>query len=240
MSLLSQAQNSGIVNPFLLQSRTMKTSISRPLALLLISLFASAPAWATCGGGGGGGVGGMSGGGGGGGSSTPVVYVVPWKLRAEKDPPPMGLVLYWFPLTNEELKKSSLRESRVLSLYSAQCVSTELADYRAPAGQKLVGDSKPPVAVLTEPDGSVIGKAESSGGMLKVEQVEKLLSGEMKKREDAVDASLREGRDKEKAGDNQAAIKSFRAVLDQKCMFPKKAKDAVKELKKLGVNVTDV
>ena len=210
----------------------MRPTSTRTLAAILALLLTSAPAWATCGGGGGGGVGGM--GGGGGGSSNLTVYVVPWKVRGEKDSPPMGLVLYWFPLTNEELKRSSLRESRTLSLYSAQCVSTELADYRTPAGQKLVGDSKPPVAVLTGPDGSVIGKAESSGGMLKVEQVEKLLSGEMKKREDAVDASLREGRDKEKAGDNEAAIKSFRTVLDQKCMFPKKAKDAVKELKKLG------
>jgi tetratricopeptide (TPR) repeat protein len=215
----------------------MRSTLSAVLALWL-TFFAFAPAWATCGGGGGGGVGGM--GGGVGGSANLTVYVVPWKVRGEKDPPPAGLVLYWFPLTNEELKKSSLRESRVLSLYSAQCVSTELADYRTDAGRKLVGDSKPPVAVLAAPDGSVIGKAENSGGMLRVEQVERLLSTEMKKREDALDASLKEGRDKEKAGDNEAAVKSFRAVLEQKCMFPKKAKDAAKELKKLGVSVRDV
>ena len=216
----------------------MRPTSTRTLAAILALLLTSAPAWATCGGGGGGGVGGM--GGGGGGSSNLTVYVVPWKVRGEKDSPPMGLVLYWFPLTNEELKRSSLRESRTLSLYSAQCVSTELADYRTPAGQKLVGDSKPPVAVLTGPDGSVIGKAESSGGILKVEQVEKLLSTEMKKRDDALDASLKDGRDKEKAGDNEAAVKLFRSVLEQKCMFPKKAKDAAKELKKLGVNVNEV
>ena len=216
----------------------MKPRSTSPLSVILALLLTSAPAWATCGGGGGGGVGGVSAGGGS--SSPPVVYVVPWKVRGEKDPPPMGLVLYWFPLTNEELKKSSLRESRTLSLYSAQCVSTELADYRTPAGQKLVGDSKPPVAVLTEPDGSVIGKAENNGGILKVEQVEKLLSTEMKKREDAIDASLKGGKEKEKAGDNEAAIKLFRTVLEQKCMFPKKAKDAAKELKKLGVSVGEV
>jgi tetratricopeptide (TPR) repeat protein len=223
----------------LLQSRAMKmrSTVSAILALLLM-LLTCAPAWATCGGGGGGGVGGM--GGGGGGSSNLTVYVVPWKVRGEKDPPPLGLVLYWLPLTNEELKRSSLRESRVLSLYSAQCVSTELADYRTDAGRKLVGDSKPPVAVLTEADGSVIGRAENAGGMLKVEQVEKLLAGEMKRREEALDASLRDGREKEKAGDNEAATKLFRAVVEQKCMFPKKAKDAAKELKKLGVNVGEV
>src|SRR5215210_2546018 len=45
---------------------TMKTplrpQLARSLAVLLISLFAISPAWATCGGGGGGGGGGMSGG----------------------------------------------------------------------------------------------------------------------------------------------------------------------------------
>src|ERR1041385_2569519 len=98
----------------LLQSRAMKTRLTQTLAFLLALLLTSAPAWATCGGGGGGGVGGM--GGGGVGSSNVTVTAVPGKVRAEKAPPPMGLVPYWFPLSNDELKKSSLRESRVLSL----------------------------------------------------------------------------------------------------------------------------
>ena len=212
----------------------MKTSISRSLAVLLISLFAASPAWATCGGGGGGGVGGMSGGGG----SAPKVYYVPWKARAPKDPPAAGLVLYWFPATNDEMKKSSMLESRVLSLYASQCVSMELADYRTPEGQKLVGNSKPPLALLATPDGTPVSKVENQDGKLKVTDVEKLLESEMKKREDALDVNMKEGRDKAKAGDSQAAIKLFNSVLDQKCMFPKKAKEAAKELKKLGVGET--
>jgi tetratricopeptide (TPR) repeat protein len=43
-----------------------------------------------------------------------------------------------------------------------------------------------------------------------------------------------------KAGDNDGAIKEYRAVLDQKCLFPKKAKEAAKELKKLGVEVAAI
>jgi len=213
----------------------MKNLIARSLVILLCALFAASPAFATCGGGGGGGVGGMSSGGGGSTSNPPQVYYVPWKVPAPDDPRPLGLVLYWFPRTNEELKRSSLRESRVLSLYSAQCVAMEIADYREPESKKLVGDSTPPVAVLAGTDGSVLGKAENKGGMLKVEQVEKLVSGEIGKRESALDASLKDGREKAKAGDKDGAVKSFRAVLDQKCLFPKKAKEAEKELKKLGV-----
>jgi tetratricopeptide (TPR) repeat protein len=214
----------------------MKNLIVRPLAILLCALFVASPAFATCGGGGGGGVGGMSGGGGGMGSTPPQVYYVPWKVPAPDEPRPLGLVLYWFPRTNDELKKSSLRESRVLSLYSAQCVAMEVADYREPDAKKLTGDSTPPVAVLAGPDGSVIGKAENKDGFLKVEQVEKLVSGEMTKREGALDASMKDGKEKAKAGDKDGAVKSFRSVLDQKCLFPKKAKDAEKELKKLGVS----
>lgn len=202
------------------------------MALLLATFMFVSPALATCGGGGGGGGGGMSSGD----SSKPQVFYVPWRVREQKDPVPTGLVLYWFPASNDEVKKSSLRESRVLSLYAAQCVSMELADYRASAAQKLIGDSKPPVAVLANADGEALGKAENTDGKLRVEQVEKLVDGEMKTREGVLDARLKEGREKEKAGDNEAAVKLFRSVLDQKCLFPKKAKDAAKELKKLGVN----
>src|SRR5882762_3270855 len=107
----------------------MNTSISRFCAILLLVLFSVQSTWATCGGGGGGGVGGMSGGGGGG--SAPQVYYVPWKIRSAKDPvPSAGLVLYWFPASKEEIQKSSLRASRVLTLYATQCIAMELADQR--------------------------------------------------------------------------------------------------------------
>lgn len=209
----------------------MKSPFKLILSLLLVTLFALSPAFATCGGGGGGGVGGISSGGG-----AEKTYPVPWKVHDPKEPSANVLVLYWFPRSDDEIKTSSLRQSRVLSLYAAQCVSMEMADYRTPEGQKILGDSKPPLAVLATHDGAVIAKAESKDGMLKVEQVEKLVSTEWNKREEAVDASLKDGRDKAKAGDNETAIKLFRSALEQKCMFPKKAKDAAKELKKLGVS----
>jgi tetratricopeptide (TPR) repeat protein len=197
-------------------------------------LLLSAPAWATCGGGGGGGGGGMSAGNSS--STSPEVYYVPWKVREAKAPPTAGLTLYWFPRTNEELKKSSLRESRVLSLYAAQCISMELGDYRTPDGLKLIGDSQPPLAVLAAPDGTPVGKAENKDGMLKVADVEKLVDSEVKRREAALSEKLKTGRDKAKAGDTDAATQLFRAVLDEQCMFPKPAKEAVKELKKLGAS----
>ncbi|MDQ1639830.1 MAG: hypothetical protein QOF62_3169 [Pyrinomonadaceae bacterium] len=207
--------------------------LTRALTLLLITVFVGSPVWATCGGGGGGGVGGMSGGGGG---STPTVYYVPWKVRAAKDPAPMGLVLYWFPASRDELQKSSLRASRPLSLYATQCISMEVADTQVPNAQKLIGNSKLPVAVLANADGTPVTKLENTDGKLKVEQLEKLVEAEMKQREAALDEQLKDAKSKTTSGDKETAIKLFRSVAAQKCMFPKKAKDAAKELKKLGLD----
>lgn len=208
--------------------------LARSLSLLLISFFAVSPAWATCGGGGGGGGGGMSGGSGS--AAAPETYRVPWKVRSPKDQPAKGLVVYWFPASNDEVKKSSLRESRALSLYAAQCVSMEIADGQVPNAQTLLGEAKPPVAVIATPDGTPVTRVENKDGKLKVEALEKVLTSEVKTRETALDEQMKEAKAKAAAGEKETAIKLFQAVLEQKCMFPAKAKSAAKELKKLGVN----
>src|SRR5215212_12164298 len=212
----------------------MKTQLSRALATILIVLFSLSPAWATCGGGGGGGTGGV-----GGGNRTegpaPAVYKVPWKIWEARSAPNKGLVLYWFPASNDEIKKSSLLASRILTLYSAQCVTMTVADAKMPELQPIIGDSALPVAVLANVDGSPIKKIENTGGKLKVDQVEKVVDAEMKQRETALDAQLKGGKEKAKAGDNAGAIAMLKPVAEEKCLFPKKAKDAAKELKKLGV-----
>jgi tetratricopeptide (TPR) repeat protein len=214
----------------------MKTPTARSLMsiILILLLLASAPqGWATCGGGGGGGMGGM-----GSGTSEPV-YHVPWRVITPQDPPvSAGLVLYWLPTGPEELKKSSLLNSRTLSLYASQCITMGVVDSVTPMGQKLAAGEKLPVAVLATPDGTPVGKAENQNGYLKVDQVEKLVETEMKKRENAIKEQLDSAKDKAKSGDSQKAIEEYRAVLEQKCLFPNKAKDAAKALKKLGV--TDV
>lgn len=215
----------------------MKTQFVRCVAVFLLMIFSVQSAWATCGGGGGGGTGGMSGSSGAG-SSAPVVYNVPWKIRKAKDAPAQGLVLYWFPASENEVKNSSLKQSRVLSLYASQCVSMEVANTDVPNADKLLGESKLPVAVLANPDGTPVSRVENTNGKLKVADVEKVVDVEVKTRESSLDAQMKDAGAKVKAGDNDGAIKIYKAVLDHKCLFPKKAKDAAKELKKLGV--TDI
>lgn len=210
----------------------MKTHITRFFAFILVVLFVVSPLWATCGGGGGGGGGGMSGSGSGGGNT--VVYNVSWKLYKATDPKiTEGLVLYWFPASMEEIKKSPLKESRPLSLYAAQCVTMQLADGRTPNAETLTGTSKLPFVVLAKPDGTPINRVESTNGKLKLAEVEKLVGDEIKAREATIDTELKDARAKAPA-DKDAAIKLYQAVAAEKCMFAKKAKEAEKELKKLG------
>jgi len=212
----------------------MKKQLSRAIAAVLMVLFSLSPAWATCGGGGGGGTGGVGGGGRNEGPA-PTVYKVPWNIWDAKTAPQKGLVLYWFPATQVEVDKSSLRASRILTLYAAQCVTMRIADAKQPELQPIIGDSAVPVAVLASADGKPIQKVENTGGKLKVELVEKLVEGEMKQRETTLDTSLKDAKEKIKAGDNDGAIAMLKPVAEEKCLFPKKAKDAAKELKKLGV-----
>src|SRR6185312_23750 len=168
-----------------------KSFFARVTALLLIATISTPELWATCGGGGGGGMGGMSGGGGMG-MPTEQVYNVPWRLRTPEAPPvTAGLVLYWFPSSAEEVKRSSLRTSRTLSLFASQCVSMEIADTGSVPGQKFAGNAKLPLAVLATADGSEIGKAENKDGFLKVDQVEKLVNEEMKRRENELEQNLK-------------------------------------------------
>jgi tetratricopeptide (TPR) repeat protein len=210
----------------------MKHWTARLLSIALLTAgMLVADVFATCGGGGGGGTGGMASGT----MGADVVYQVPWKnIRAEEAIPAGGLVIYWFPASQNELEKSSLLNSRTLSLYAAQCVTMGVSDARTPVGQKFAADEKLPVAVLAQADGKVIGKAQGKDGMLKVDQVEKLLQAEIKLRENAIKEKMKAAKDAAKK-DKDAAIALYRGVLEQKCLFPSQAKDAANELKKLGV-----
>jgi tetratricopeptide (TPR) repeat protein len=218
---------------------SMKPFLLRLTAILLVAVISAPQLWATCGGGGGGGMGGMSAPSMGVGAGMPAqqVYNVPWRVRVPELPPvTAGLVLYWFPSSVQEVQKSSMRTSRVLSLYSEQCISMEIADAATPLGQKLVGADKLPVAVLATPEGDTVAKVENQDGFLRAERVEKVVDGEMKRRDNSLEQQLKQAKEHAKSGDSAGAIPLYRAVLDQKCLFPKRAKDAAKELKKLGVN----
>ena len=137
------------------------------------------------------------------GMAAPQVYNVPWRLRMPDLPPvTAGLVLYWFPSSVQEVQKSSMRTSRILSLYAAQCVSMEIADAATPLGQKLVGADKLPVAVLATPGGDTVAKIENQDGFLRAEKVEKVVDEEMKHRDNSLEQQLKQAKEHAKSGDS--------------------------------------
>jgi len=170
-----------------------------------------------------------------GGGSSQQTYQVPWKLITPQEPVKEGLAVYWFPTGKAEVDKSSLRESRTLQLYSQQCVTMGIVDPQTALGQKYVPDGKLPVAVLVQADGTVVNKLENKDG-----QAQGWRSGKAGGKRDEEARVRRERKDGSRQGQGQIWRQpggNCRAEtgVEQKCMFPGKAKDAVKELKKLGV-----
>ena len=198
----------------------MKRRTAGLLSVFTIAFLVVVDVLATCGGGGGGGTGGMGGGGGG----AEVVYQVPWKVR-QRDATRCRRAASSSTGSRRrenELKKSSLRNSRTLTLYAPQCVTMGVADAATPLGQKFAADEKLPVAVLAAErrQGDRQG-AGATNGKLKVGQVEKLLEAEMKQREAGVKGSDErgEGRRRRRATRTRA-IAQFKTVTRAEVPVP--------------------
>jgi tetratricopeptide (TPR) repeat protein len=205
-------------------------------ALVLFS-FAMSAARATCGGGGGGGMGGAmppSGG------MAPQVYFVPWKVLNAGDTQVKGdLVLYWLPATREEIKRSELLASRPLTVWAAQCVGMQVIRPDDEAMIEKLGETgKLPAAVLAESGGKLLAKVDAENGGVRLNAVEKMIREELATRESAMDKLLDDAR-KSQATDKDGATALYKQVWEQRCLFPRKGRDAQKALKKLGVPVED-
>jgi tetratricopeptide (TPR) repeat protein len=191
---------------------------------------------ATCGGGGGGGLGGVAPGG-----AAPQVYRVSWKVvsgSALPKAPEASLVVLWFATTPEAARTSGLQTSRALSLAGARCVAAALATpdntalhqgFNVAAGVEA--------AVLVDGAGKELGRvAAEAGKALDARPVEKLLTNEIERREEELEALLKAA-DKKAETDKAGATADLERVWAERCLFPNLGKKAAKELKKLGVAV---
>jgi tetratricopeptide (TPR) repeat protein len=171
---------------------------------------------------------------------TPV-YRVSWKTlgpgATAPKAPEAALVLYWFPKSPRDAQGSPLQTSRPLSLAGARCVATSLV---TPDNQEVRGTFKAPagqeVAVLAGADGTEIGRVAATEGKIDAQAVEKLVYGELDKREENLQ-SLVDGAGKKEASDRDGAIADYKKVWEQRCLVPALGRKAAKELKKLGVEV---
>lgn len=218
----------------------MRRTLSRLLVLLAASFALAAPAAATCGGGGGGGLGGVpSGGGAQGPGAEAFSYQVPWKVLTGDTRPAAGsLLVYWFPTSPEQARRSSLQTSRALTEWSGRCIAMTLV----PAEEKplhtqynVTGEA----VVVVDREGKEIGRVPGSDKWIYNSDVEKLLGGVIKKHEGDLDGQLDAAKAKEKAGDADGAAAIYNTVLADRCFAPGPAKKAAKGLKKLGKPVPD-
>jgi tetratricopeptide (TPR) repeat protein len=215
--------------------------LMRRTALLALLLLAFAPlAHATCGGGGGGGMGGMMPrpmGGMGQQPMPPRAYLVPWKVLKPGDAPlTTPMTLMWFPATSTD---ADLNDSRMLTLYSAQCIGMQLVkpdDANTIAKWNVV--EKRPIALLVAGDKEIARAVPGSKNEL-LTNTENMLHDALWAREQELDAELQDGDRKAAAGDKDGAIAAYQKVWEQRCLLPKKGRAAQRALRKLGVTVKD-
>ena len=168
-----------------------------------------------------------------GGAPSNVVFV-PWKVLKTGDVPPPGvLVLYWIPLSRDDFRHSELLIYKPLTAYAPQCVSMLVVQADDADTIARLGAGKLPIAILGEGD-KVLGIVESDRGALHAPDVDKLLRGTIDAREEELNRDLDDAPKKLATGDRDAAVALYRHVWEQRCLFPRHAREAERALKKLG------
>src|SRR5947207_2261615 len=198
----------------------------RILAVTSILLFVFADAYATCGGGGGGGMGGVTRGGFGPTTTQrddtpPKAYLVPWRtLKAGEAPLTTPVVVYWFPAAPDEMNTSELVQSRMLTLYSAQCIGMQLVkpDDAEAVAKWNVADKRP-IALLVS-DGKEVARVTADKGALRSAEVENAIHHELYVRGVALDEQLATAKNKADSGDRDAAVAAYQKVWEQRCLMP--------------------
>jgi hypothetical protein len=169
------------------------------------------------------------------------VSFVPWKVLVPGDGQGSApLTLFWVPASAEDFKHSELLFSRPLTSFAGQCVAMDVirADDASRIAKLGVGGVLP-VVVLIDGDGKQLGKVDNERGALRVSAVEKLVRDQLRACETDLDARLEDAHRKAAAGDRDAAVVSYKAIWGLRCIAPRKARTAQRELKKLGIEVAE-
>ncbi len=175
------------------------------------------------------------------GTGNPDEHFVPWKFIEKEVPPPKGpFTLYWLPASTEETKHSRLLTSRSLGEAADRCVSFEIVvPGSAAVVEKLGATGKVPAALLADREGQIIRRVENVRGVLRAEDVERMLTRVLSARDEAMYAQMKEANQQASAGNKTAAIELYRKIWDDRCLFPLAGTEAQRALKNLGVIVQE-
>jgi hypothetical protein len=174
---------------------------------------------------------------GGPGTGNPDEHRVPWKFL-EKDAivDKAPITLYWLPASLDEVNRSRLMTSRALLENSTRCVGLEIVlPENVATIEKLGATGKGPTAVVADAQGNVIRRISAA----RTEAVEQLLVDELAARDEAMYRQMTEANRAATAGDKDLAIRLYKKIWDDRCLYPIAGNDAQRALKKLGVIVQE-
>ena len=158
---------------------------------------------------------------------------VPWRVLEVTDAAPHSLLtLYWIPASPDELKRSALVTSPVLLGYAARCVSMHIIRVDDSARIKQFGATDQlPAALLIDGGGAIVSRITTTegGGELHADEVENMVREAIDTREVECTQML----DSAKSMQPQEAAGVYRKVIEQRCAFPRLAKEAQRALKKI-------
>jgi hypothetical protein len=179
---------------------------------------------------------------GGPGTGNPDEHLAPWRFLEKGAPMATGpVVLYWLPASREEMDRSPLRTSRPLLEAELRCVMLlAIVPDDAAAIEKLGATGRLPSAVLVNSTGAVVRRVENVHGVLRPATVEKMVSDELSVRDEAMFRDMEDARKRTAAGDSDGAIRLYRRIWDDRCLFPLAGTEAQRALKTLGVIVVEV
>lgn len=168
------------------------------------------------------------------GGPEPHVSLVPWQVLEPEVTVDAPLVVFWVPVTSEELRRSELLTSRELTLFSSRCVAMRVV--RLDDTERLVtlgADGDLPVVVLADRDGNVLERVEGEGGVVSVAEVEEMVREELDRRSAQADQLLDRARERAEEDDTTAAVMLYERVWQSRCVCPRQGRDAKRALKKL-------
>jgi hypothetical protein len=160
------------------------------------------------------------------------VVFVPWKvMEPGQEGPRAPLTLYWVPSSADEMRRSELVTSHALALFAGRCVGMQVVrtDDVTRMEKLSVGEALP-VALLMDGDRELARLSDP----LRVGDVEAMVRSAIDEREIACDDLLDTAREKAASGDKEGAIGIYQHVWEQRCAFPRQAKEAHRALKRLG------
>ena len=167
-------------------------------------------------------------------SAAQQVWFVPWKvLEPGVEAKPSLLAVYWIPASPEELRRSDLLTSRMLSTYSSKCVSMHVVRIDDTERINRFPSTSLPIVVLADGERE-LSRLPNGNGILRATEVEAMVREEFDARAAAVEQALDEARRLLDRNDEAGAAALYQQVERQRCAFPREARTARKALRRIG------